>query len=452
MNITDRGDTVAVVGGGISGIAAAHYLTALGHHVTILEADTRFGGRVGCEQLGDRLIEFGGKNIGRQYPLFREFVRAMGEYRYEPFGINTSAVTDGRVRLIDSEHKLRSLYHLLKLTGGRDVLKMVALVNAVRRDTQNGYLGGPYFRRLAERYDRAPLPSYFGERLCRNFLRPILVRMNGAEPDEYYLGNLGSNLKMILDQYEQLEVGIHTVVEDFARRIEIECNARVCSLVVPGTGPVSAPVVLDVEDASGKRRLRGYAAAVFATPAPITGMILRAVHPRTSEALDRIVYNPVAVAIAKYSRPVFTPERRAVVFGPEYELSNAGAYGINDLDIVRYTFSGRSARQSIGAHTPGAELLARGEMLLAPHLPVHAHDRIAFVTRYFTLGLCAYAPYHHRIMRAIDTDLADVPAIALAGDYVRGASIEACFQSAQQAARRLDPYLRQAPKRYRRAS
>lgn len=450
MNVVDRADAVAVVGGGISGIAAAHYLTALGHQVVILEADARFGGRVGCERLGDRLIEFGGKNIGHQYPLFREFVRAMGEYRYEPFGINTSAVADGRVRLIDSEHRLRSLYHLLKLTGGRDLLKMVGLVNAVRRDTHNGYLGGPYFRRLAERYDRAPLSSYFGQRLCRNFLRPILVRMNGAEPDEYYLGNLGSNLKMILDQYEQLEVGIHTVVEDFARRIEIECSARVCSLVAPDTGPAS--VVLEIEDANGKRKLKGYAAVVFATPAPITSAILRATHPETSDALDRIVYNPVAVAIAKYSRPVFTPKRRAVVFGPEHELSNAGAYGIHDLDIVRYTFSGRSARRSIDAHTPGPELLVRGEALLAPHLPVHAHDRIAFVTRYFALGLCAYAPYHHRIMRAIDADLADTPAIALAGDYVRGASIEACFQAAQQAARRLDPYLRQAPKRYRRAS
>ena len=38
--------SVIVVGGGVAGLAAAQYLTARGHAVTVLEARPRLGGRV----------------------------------------------------------------------------------------------------------------------------------------------------------------------------------------------------------------------------------------------------------------------------------------------------------------------------------------------------------------------------------------------------------------------
>src|SRR5215216_3711146 len=45
---TPRGarQRVVIVGGGLSGLAAAHGLVKLGHQVRVLEADDRIGGRI----------------------------------------------------------------------------------------------------------------------------------------------------------------------------------------------------------------------------------------------------------------------------------------------------------------------------------------------------------------------------------------------------------------------
>ncbi|MCG8346063.1 MAG: FAD-dependent oxidoreductase [Chlorobiales bacterium] len=58
---------VAVIGGGISGIASAYYFNQ--HHIDVdlYDAAESIGGRIGGGFLGDRLIDFGGKNIGKRY-------------------------------------------------------------------------------------------------------------------------------------------------------------------------------------------------------------------------------------------------------------------------------------------------------------------------------------------------------------------------------------------------
>ncbi len=47
-----RRKRVAIVGGGIAGLTAAHELGLLGHHVTVFEADNRLGGRIFTERFG----------------------------------------------------------------------------------------------------------------------------------------------------------------------------------------------------------------------------------------------------------------------------------------------------------------------------------------------------------------------------------------------------------------
>ena len=76
---------LGVVGGGAAGIAAAYYAVAAGWEVEILEASAELGGRMGGAWLGSRRIDFGGKNLGRNYPLFRAFIREQGDFEYEPF-------------------------------------------------------------------------------------------------------------------------------------------------------------------------------------------------------------------------------------------------------------------------------------------------------------------------------------------------------------------------------
>nr|XP_040033736.1 peroxisomal N(1)-acetyl-spermine/spermidine oxidase [Gasterosteus aculeatus aculeatus] len=66
---------VVVVGCGISGVAAAHRLVSAGfHHVRILEASARSGGRVKTGRLGDNIVEIGANWIhgpSEENPVFR---------------------------------------------------------------------------------------------------------------------------------------------------------------------------------------------------------------------------------------------------------------------------------------------------------------------------------------------------------------------------------------------
>lgn len=425
-----RERVVAVVGGGISGIAISYLLRRRGIGSEILEQSDRLGGRIGSCRLGERLLDFGGKNIGRRYRRFREFTAACGDNPYEYFGINSSQVRDGRIVTFDSRRRWASLLELARRCSRRDLFRFVRLCLAVRRDEENGYLGSSYFDALAERLDDPPAPRYFGDELCRRLVRPMSVRMNGAEPDEIYIGNFGSNLRMVLDSYDQLTLGMQRVLEQFERTATLRLGTRVESLAMEA-GRVAG---LRVTGATGVAEERRYDGVVLATPAAVSARIAAPAARRLAELLGSVRYFPVALILAEYARDIFTPRVRALVFDEDEPLSNAGSYGIHDLNIVRYTFSGRQARPYLCGEVDMEALLRLGEERLNRHIPVAGRERLRFVGRHFALGLCAYTRHYRRFASELRQELRALPGLYLCGDYLCGASIEACFRAAEQCA------------------
>ncbi len=420
---------VAIVGGGISGIAISYWLRRRGIASEILEQSDSLGGRIGSCRLGERLLDFGGKNIGRRYRRFREFTAACGDNPYEYFGINSSQVRDGRIVTFDSQRRWSSLLELARRCSRRDLFRFGRLCLAVRRNEENGYLGSRYFDALAERWNDPPVGSHFGDEFCRRLVRPMSVRMNGAEPDEIHLGNFGSNLRMVLDSYDQLTLGMQRVLEQFEQTATIRLGTRVESLLLRA-GRVAG---LRVTGPTGVAEERFYDRVVLATPAAVSARIV-APAARLAELLGRVRYFPVALILAEYARDIFTPQVRALVFGEEEPLSNAGSYGIHDLNIVRYTFSGRTARQVLCGEVDLEALLRLGEERLNRHIPVDRRERLRFVGRHFKLGLCAYTRHYRRFAGGLREELRTLPGLYLCGDYLCGASIEACFRAAEQCA------------------
>jgi oxygen-dependent protoporphyrinogen oxidase len=432
-------DPYLVVGGGVSGIAAAHYLHQAGAPVVLLEREEALGGRVAPAELAGRPIELGGKNIGRRYTHFRAFARLTGDPELEPFGLHSSRVLDdGRLVTVDGSRRWRSALGLLRSGPLADLWRFGRLAWRVKRAEAEGYLGGPHFTALGVRSDHRPLAAWFSARFADTLLRPLSLRMNGAEPDEVYLGNLGTNLRTLLDTYDQPRHGMRPLFDEFARRVPVELGVRARGLVVRG-GRVAA---VAIEDRAGRREERPCAGLVLATPAGAAAGLLEPHLGATAQALRAVRYFPVLVVVACYTRPVFTPQRRAVVFGAQHVLSNAGAYGLNALDVVRYTFSGRAARRAFESGASAEALLAQAERLLGLTLGVPPGERVAFVSRRFDPGLCAYAPHHGALAAALAAGLRALPGLALSGDYLRGASIEACFRASRAA---VDQLLASAP-------
>jgi oxygen-dependent protoporphyrinogen oxidase len=421
---------VAVVGGGISGLAAAFHLERAGFEVDVIDQGDILGGRFGLAILGDRPVMMGGKNIGRKYTSFRAFTSALGEHRYEPFGINSSRVEGGRTRTFDSGRVGRTLRTVATMGAPMDLARLLSLALRVRRSEENRFLGSPAFARLAERFDSAPLSAHFGPRATRNLLRPMTVRMNGAEPDEVYLGTFNTNLSLILDTFDQLERGVQPVLAAIAERVNVVLGTRVEGLIIESGRVAGVRSSRDGQAASESR----YDAVVVATPAPFAAGILRSAAPELSGLLEQVHYFPTTVALVQYDRPVFTPEVRAVAMDGS-PCSNAGAYGQDDRHIVRYTFSGRDARTPDPSADQVEAWIGIGEERLNASVPVsRGARRVDSISRHWSRGYCGYLPFHGRFLADVARHVQGMPGLALSGDYLRGASIEACSRSGEQAA------------------
>lgn len=420
----DRESRAIVVGGGWSGIAAAWYLRCAGHAVSVLDDAAQPGGRSATAWLGSRPVCLGGKNIGTRYRLFREFAGELGVTDFEHFGINSSRIENGRVRTVDGSARVRSVLGYLLRTPLPDTWQFMRLVRMIRDDERNRFLGGPGFAALAD----VPLDKVFGPYLREQLIRPVTVRMNGAEPREMYLRNFGANVGMLLDSFDQLTGGFEPIFTRIVQCVDWRAHHRVRRLLAAGgavtgveaTGPGGQSVTLDAD------------VVVVATPAPAAAGLVTNLNPDLARLLAGIPYFPAAAVVARYEQDVFTERIRGLVFPPDSPLSNAGAYGVHDLNLVRYTFSGAAARPLLDGD---ADLVAVAEDRLRPYLPVSRRGEVAMAR--WPAAFCAYGRDHSERLRRIDDLVTGMTGLGLGGDYIRGASIEACFRSANDCVRAL---------------
>ena len=422
---------VAVVGGGIAGIAATERLGALGHQAELFEAGPRLGGRISAAALGEREICLGGKNVGSRYRRFRELVEWRLEASYEKFGPDTGQLVHGRVRNLSfrSPRMRARLGTRLLLRGqARGGLRFLRLAKAVREDPDNAHLGSPVFADLAQETGDPSLPEYLGREMCKDAVRHATVRMNAAEPSECHIGNFGTNLGLVVDRFEQLG---GTALLDWIAAVEaanvVHADSPIESLVAAG-GEVRGVVEGDGSE-------RGFEGVVLAVPAHQAAQLIGESDPELARLLCGVRYFPVGVVVAEYDRPAFPDAFAALTAPAGMALSNAGSYGLEERHIVRYTFSGAPARALVEPDSFDPEArLAEAEDFLGRHAPVAGARRLRFAARAFRPGLCAYRRDHACFLREVAERLEGLTGLALAGDFMRGASLEACVRSGQEAA------------------
>lgn len=421
------GSRFAIVGGGLSGLAAAWYLQRRGAETHIFEREAALGGRAGSGQLGERWLTLGGKNIGLGYGRFRAFTESLGEYPYEHFGINSSRVLDGRLLTFDSTARVRALTALRGVPVS-DLARLGRLMLTVRRNPDARFLGEKRGEGLARRYRGKSVEQAFGPRLRELLLRSLTVRVSAAEPDEVPMANVMPYVGMIVDSFEQLRGGMDEVVAAAAARSRVRLGTEVGGLLLE-RGHVRG---LRLTTPSGKGASERFDGVVVATTATAAGRLVGGAASQLAALLAEVRYFPVTVLLAEYEQPVFDAAVRAIVFDADKALSNAGAYGLNDLNVVRYTFSGRKARQ-LPAEPDAEDLVDMAERTLAPFANVNGNRRRALVARRMSPGLCAYHSDQASFLRALTPAERALPGLTLTGDYLCGCSIEACFAAAEEA-------------------
>lgn len=417
---------IAIIGCGASGMATAWLLDKKEFEIDVFEKEKTIGGRMGTKKLNGRNVSLGGKNIGKKYKLFRKFCSYFNESDFVDFGLNSSRGKDKKIKTFDNRNLLKSYLTIIKGITLKDILRLLPILIAVKTNRNNAYLSGKYFQKKNK---RKILSTYFSKALYYKLLRPLTVRNNGAEPYEVSVANFGTNISMILDSYEQLKEGPTSLFNKFKKEYNVSVNKKVTDLYIEND-TVKGIILSDNSKLF-------YEAVILATPAHVSASILKNTKKQAATLLSKIKYNPVAIIVVKYNKPIFNKNKRAWTFPDTSVLSNAGCYGKKELDVVRYTLSGKFSRELILNTNSIEELLNISEREVNLHTNLTLGKREGFVGAILKNGLCSYSMNHHELLDNLQNAIDKTNGLFLSGDYIEGVSIEACFESGRKTAKQV---------------
>jgi oxygen-dependent protoporphyrinogen oxidase len=182
----------------------------------------------------------------------------------------------------------------------------------------------------------------------------------------------------------------------------------------------------------GKRFDEGAELVAVATPATIAADVLSSVAPLARE-LRNIEYRPVATAVVEYS-DIHFPGNVGGLFLPRGSaLSHVAKY--DDSNRVRFSFAGVAARRAM-SECSIERLVHLGEQAFQD-VGGRLGQRRSFAGNVWRPGLCGQSWMHHRTLQSLTEHGKLVRGLALAGDYLRGNSLEACVIAAEESVRRL---------------
>src|SRR5436309_125459 len=448
---------VAVVGGGVAGLAAAHRLVERGaRDVVLLEASDRLGGSIATERRGGFTIEAGADSFLTEKPWAAELCRRLGvplvgtregerrtyvvhDGRIEPLpeGFLLLAPTDLRALaaspLFSWRGKLRmaldlvlprgadaadeSLAHFVRRRFGREALERVAEP-----------LAGGIYTADAERLSLAATMPRFREleRQYRSVIRGLRASAGASRA-------AGARYSLFAAPAD----GMGALVEALARRLP------------EGVVRLRAPVgALARDGATWRLRAGGEAfvadALVLAAPAWTACPLLEPVDPALGRLLGEIEYASSATVTLAYPSAdvpglrgfgfvVPAVERRALIACTWASRKFPGR-APEGHELVRAFVGGALRPDLLGRDDAALVEVVRDE--LRTLAGITAVPELSRVHRH-RVAMPQYLVGHLERVAAIEARAAALPALALAGAAYRGVGVPDCVRSGEGAADRL---------------
>jgi len=445
---------VAVVGAGISGLAAAWELSRQRPdvEVVVLEAADRAGGKLRLAEVGGTTVDVGAESI-----LFRrsegvELARAAGLADAVVHPATTAARVWSRGRLVPLPRSVLGVPADLGSLGRSGLLSAEGLARAAQEPTQpvteldgdlsvgelverrfgaevvdrlvEPLLGGVYAGRARELSVRAAAVQVVAL-LDRDssLLRAAAEATAQAAGTPVFAGLVGGVGRLAEAVADPLDVRVGTTVRELRR------GADARWLLV--TGPVDAPAIVESD------------AVVLAVPAPATSRLLRGVAPAAARELAEVEYASMAIVTLAYRADDFPSVEGSGFLVPPVDRRavKAATWSAYKWDWVR-----RAApdvvllRTSLGRHreeadlqVPDEELVARTVRDLADAVGVTASPVDSHVQRWGG-ALPQYAVGHLERVRRIRDAVSAVPGLAVCGAAYDGLGIPACIATGRAAA------------------
>ena len=459
--------TVAIVGGGISGLATAYFLQeeALrsGHTVdcTLLESEQRLGGRTATEKVDGYVIEIGPDSFFTLKPQAVDLCRRLGlsdllmetnparSSVYILCGGKLKALPDGLTSIVPTKLVPFLTTNLLTPWG-----KMRMLLDAFvppKRDGVDESLASFVRRRLgSEALERIAEPLMAGiyagdaERLSMQTNFPQLVELELSHRS-LITGTLAKRREAASDPsrtngrptFMTLRGGLGGMIEALASQLkDVSILTGRKAVALRGEGPYE----LELEDATVLRA----DAVVLATPAYVSADLLRKSNPRVAAVLDSIPYVSTATVSLAYDRSSFprpldgsgfvvAPIDKRRITACTWVSSKWPSHSTPDRVLLR-CFLGRAGDEE-SLHWGDAELCRVVQDEVKSILDVSAEPVLKRVHR-CDRSLPQYDLGHKEKLAALDEGMKTLPGVFLTGAAFRGVGLPDCIKQAAVAAKK----------------
>lgn len=227
-----------VVGSGIAGMTAAYRLQQAGFTVRVLEAQSTIGGRMSCRRINGFTLNRAATLLAGQYEFLTGLIAEVGlgaKLEYRDFKIGT--YRDGKIYSIRTNHMMMD-----SLFSGLLGWRSKWLMNRVLRDTAAArkYLSFADLS-LAAPIDNETAEAYALRRLNKELLDYVvdpgiaaLLATTAARPSVVdFLFTIANYIGMGAYRYEG---GIDFLIDELARRVPVETDSRVQSVVEDAGG------------------------------------------------------------------------------------------------------------------------------------------------------------------------------------------------------------------------
>ncbi|KUJ54545.1 oxidoreductase [Streptomyces albus subsp. albus] len=173
---------VVIVGAGPAGLSAAHQLTSAGLAVTVLEADSRVGGRMTTDQVDGFRLDRTGQLLLTSFPELRRAPGLRG-LTLRPFAPGVLVHSEGRTQRVGAPRSTRGAFTTARALATAARAPRVGALDQARLSGALRRLAGQPATRLLDRPDRPVGATLDGRglpaRAIETFLRPLLVSLLG---------------------------------------------------------------------------------------------------------------------------------------------------------------------------------------------------------------------------------------------------------------------------------